>query len=274
MNLNRIQQRPTEDRRYDTGPDVGGFALALAIVLAGMMVLGAGRAFGQAPGRFVLQFDGNYYDRDDWGSAAAAAAVVNDANGERLRPLRLEAVYINDHIPQSSSTWASQMKTSASRFPCRVVNCAGNFGGAAADLRALFMTARSGDPIWVGQCGTSDLTYQALVGVPASTRRYITNVSHSSRYNEGGRNDEGGGGVRSLAECTGIVKISIPNGNAALNTKQNWAPWAWERTVDPFAYGRMRESGRADISDLTVTGFLVYGDRQTSISDYRGWISQ
>ncbi|MBA3483144.1 MAG: hypothetical protein H0T51_15155 [Pirellulales bacterium] len=230
-------------------------------------------ASAQSPGRFVLQFDGNYHDRDDWGAAAAAAAVINDANGEQPSPVKLVRVYINDHIPQSSGTWAGQMRTSAQRFPCPVVDCHANFNAAVADLRTILLTATASDPVWIGQCGTSDLTYQSLAGVPASTRRYITNVSHSSKYNEGGQSSPDGGGVRSLAECTGINKVFIPNGNAALNTQQNWQPWAWERSVDPFAYQRMQASGRADISDLTVTGFIVYGDRQTTITDYRNWIS-
>jgi hypothetical protein len=230
--------------------------------------------------RIAWTADGNYYDKDDWGSATMAMRLLAGA-GQQYRLVHFD---FNSHIPQSSSTWEGQMQTS-------VLDSRGRYGyyssvffnakprsdAAVANLRSCIMlstTSTAGGapgPLNLCLAGPPDILWQALQGVSMSQRRNVRVISHSSAYNEST------GGVHTLAECQGVTVVKIPNQNQRLNTKQNWSPWAFlnnsSRPENQWVYNRMRASGRADVSDSGMMYYLLYGNSTPTVADYRAKLS-
>jgi hypothetical protein len=226
--------------------------------------------------RIAWTADGNYYDKDDWGSAPMALRLLAGARQQ----YRLVHFDFNSHIPQSSSTWQRQMEISVMDSRPRFGYHAPVFfndkprnDAAVANLRAEIMDSTASTdggapgPLIVCLAGPPDVLYLALKGVPTSKRRYVRVISHSSRYNEVD------GGVYSLAQCQGVSVTKIPNQNQRLNTKQNWAPWAFlnnpNRPENQWVYRRMRASGRADVSDSGMMYYVLYGKSTPTVADYR-----
>lgn len=242
------------------------WALCLPVPLC---LWGAAEMHAQAPGRFAGTYDGNYHDRDDIGAVAVASSLIVDENVDRANrgqaPLRYVGTWINDHIPQSSSSWERDMRESVRPYGLPVFDCRPDYQGAARALRTEMAKSNPTDPLHIAMCGPCDLIYEAAKGVSAAALQNVTVVSHSSRYNETTE-----GGTRNWWEIPHVKRVSIANGNTRLNTKQNWSPWNCLRTKDSFAYQRLRAVGRADASDATVTFYLLYGKQNCSISDICG----
>jgi hypothetical protein len=230
-----------------------------AILAAAVLCL-AGSLHAQAPGRIAYTCDGQFHDRDDWGSLPMSQAIAVRAGRH------VDHWNINSHRPETIRSWELQMRTSAEGYGLPYWDCRAFWNGTADDLRAQIMRSTAGNPLWIGLAGPPDIIFTALQGVPASIRQHVTVCSHSSRYNEVT------GGQKKLSDCWGVQKIFIPNGNARLNTKQNAGPWKWLRYSEPFVWNRMQKSGRWDASDATLMGYMVHGERQTSIDDLKFWL--
>ena len=230
--------------------------------------------------RIAWTADGNYYDKDDWGSATMALRLLADV-GQQYRLVHFD---FNSHIPQSSSTWERQMEISVldSRAPYGFYapvffNDKPRSDAAVAHLRAQIIASTPSTaggapgPLNICLAGPPDVLYLALQGVPMSKRAYVRVISHSSRYNETD------GGVHTLSQCQGVAVTKIPNQNQRLNTKQNWAPWAFlnnpSRPENQWVYNRMRASGRADVSDSGMMYYLLYGSSTPTPADYKAKLS-
>jgi hypothetical protein len=225
-------------------------------------------ANAQISGRLAYTGDGNFFDKDDWGASPIGLALINDAFANS----RLVHYDYNSHFPESNSTWVNQMNTSVlgatSRYSifCPVYNDQANKAGAVSNLRSQINISTSTNRLTVLLAGPAEILYQALQGVPNSTRQYITVLSHSSPYNENT-------GPHTLAQCTGVIVKRIPNQNTNLNTKQNWSPWFWLRDSsnanNRWLYSRMRASGRADISDAGMLYYVLYGKTNSTPNDWK-----
>lgn len=220
--------------------------LRSAILLAALFV--PSLAFGQLSARMAVCHDGNFYDKDDWGSAAMNCALLDSLG---LRPVYFE---INNHFPQSSAQWQKAMRLSTAEGPYfqTVYDCRQDTTGARSALRAQINASGPSNRLTVLLGGPAETLWQALQGVPLATRQCVDVVSHSSPYNETS-------GPHTLAQCSGVRVIKIPNQNARLNTKQNAQPWARLKnsadSYDRWVYSRMQSSGRFDVSD---SGMLIY----------------
>jgi hypothetical protein len=223
-----------------------------ALAFAAFM-FGVGAVHAQ---RIAWTADGNCHDKDDWGSYAMMTLLLKDAG------VGLVHSDINNHVPESIASWESQMRTSASGLGFAYIDCRPSMDGAVSHLRSQFSA-----PLTLCLAGPPEVLWRALQGVPSTTRRNVTVLSHSSPYNETS-------GPHTLSQCTGVNVVKIPNQNQRLNTKQNWGPWYWlrdSRKADlRWVYSRMRASGRADVSDSGMLFYLLYGKSTPTIADYRG----
>jgi hypothetical protein len=220
-------------------------------------------AYAQAPGRIAYTADGNYHDVDDRSSFPMSQAIAVRA-GQAQWVVHWN---LNSHCPETIRSWELQMRTSADGYGLPYWNCRAYWNMTAEHLRGEIMRSSADNPLWIGLAGPPDNLFTALQGVPGSVRQHVTVVSHSSRYNEQT------GGQKTLADCWGVKTIRIPNGNARLNTKQDARPWKWLRDSEPFVWNRMERSGRWDASDATLMGYMVHGERQTSIDDLKRWLA-
>jgi hypothetical protein len=232
---------------------------SLALIAA---VCLAGSAYAQAPGRIAYTADGNFHDRDDWGSFPMSQAIAVRAGHANW----VVHWNINSHRPESIRSWELQMRDSAGGYGLGYYDCRAYWNDTADDLHAHIMRSTAYDPLWIGLAGPPDNLWLAFQSVPASVRQHVVIVSHSSAYNERT------GGQRKLSDIWGVRKVFIPNGNSRLNTKQNRKPWGWLRWSEPFVWNRMEKSGRWDASDATLMGYLIHGERQTSIEDLKRWL--
>lgn len=238
------------------------FAATVMGAAAGSLAL-VRRAPGALAGnhRVAWTADGNYYDKDDWGSSPMALRLIRDAGMVG----KLVHFDYNNHIPQSSWSWEKEMAISCQGAP-NGYNTRTQRQSTINHLRSVIAASSSSNLLVICLAGPPDNLYEALQGVPMITRKYVTVVSHSSKYNETT------GGVHTLAQCTGVAVVKIPNQNQRLNTQQNWAPWWWLTNTHPdnqFVYDRMRKSGRADVSDSGMMYYVLYGNSTPTITDFR-----
>jgi hypothetical protein len=222
----------------------------------------ASPAFGD---RYIVDMDGNYLDKDDWGACAMISAVM-ESQGRYCQFLA-----INNHVPETVSSWQLEMRSSAlggsSRFgPFRVVDYRVSADNGVGQLRAAMRESTSTNKLYISLNGPAEMIWRALNqggGVPTATRQYVTVVGHSSDYNSNS-------GPHKLSQCTGIKTVQIQNGNINLNTQQNWSPWAWLKTSgDPdlqWVHARMKKSGRADVSDTCTVVYILTGNRTCDIN--------
>jgi hypothetical protein len=251
--------------------------LTASLAVAASSSLGGAAVAAISPRlRIAWTADGNYHDKDDWGSAPMALRLLAGARQQH----RLVHFDFNSHIPQSSYTWERQMEISVMDSRPRFGYYAPVFfndkprnDAAVANLRAEIMDSTASTdggapgPLIVCLAGPPDVLYFALKGVPMSIRRYVRVISHSSRYNEVE------GGVYTLAQCQGVSVTKITNQNQRLNTKQNLAPWDFlnnpNRPENQWVYNRMRASGRADVSDSGMMYYVLYGNSTPTVADYK-----
>jgi hypothetical protein len=245
-------------------------------------LIGAGIGYHILPARAIGPFgqtriawtcDGNYHDKDDWGAAPMAVALLGDS-GDGYRLVHYD---FNSNMLNSLFNWEQQMRKSI--FGDATTNGASerwnvaprfyddrpNPNLAVANLNKEIMASSSINKLIVCLGGPAEILWRALQGVPNTIRQHVRVISHSSSFNENT-------GPHTLAQCTGVVVERIPNQNQRLNTKQNWSPWNWLKTSgenNKFLWDRMRASGRADVSDSGMMYYVLYGNKTPTPTDYR-----
>jgi hypothetical protein len=103
----------------------------------------------------VALHDGNYHDKDDWGSIAMELAL---GEGE---PGLLECTY-NCHKPQSLASYESQMQLSVSGGCSRFGRNIGLFySGTVGNIPALINQATASKRLLVVLAGPAEILWQA-----------------------------------------------------------------------------------------------------------------
>jgi hypothetical protein len=238
--------------------------------------------------RVAIDADGNYNDKDDWASAPMELALL------AKRGLQAKLVHYSwaNIIGPNDATFYDQMKTSilgaADRFGFERANffdCRSDLAAAIDSLRNQIDVSTSSNPLFVIAAGPMEVLWQAVNASNSAKRQYVTVISHSS-WNNTKTYPPTMTHTRTDVETLGVNWIQIQDQNTRLYTRNangssNWSPWFWLRDAAQarmrWIYGRMRVTGKPDVSDSGMVYYLLKNDQSATPSKFKtffgNWIS-
>jgi hypothetical protein len=231
---------------------------------------------GGFQGRIALSHDGNFNDEDDWGAFPVAIAIL-DAFGVKDRLVHVE---YNNIIQANDDRFEKEMTASvlgaAERYgiPASLLhNCRTDLDGAIDGIRDAVNASSRENPLYYVLAGPMDVPYRGLRAADPAKRQYVYCISHSS-WNDGyGKRRIEGRRKRDVI-ALGVKWIQVKPGNLLAysgtpGTKSTPAQWAWFRWMRDsrdarlqWLFTRLEAEQRCDVSDATMTYFLLTGDEQ------------
>jgi len=256
---------------------------ALIVLAAHCLLLSAGPYSNAEPfdgnrfaGRIALSHDGNFNDEDDWGAFPVAIAILHAAG------VRDNLVHIdyNNILQANDARFEEEMTTSvqgaAEKYgiPSSLLfNCRTNLDGAINSIKNAVNASSRKNPLYYLLAGPMDVPYRGILAADPLKRQYVYCISHSS-WNDGygkrrieGRNkrDVISLGIKWIQVKPGHL-LAYPGTAATKSTPAQWALFHWMRDSGDerlrWIFTRLEAEERCDVSDATMTYFLVTGDEQ------------
>jgi len=253
-----------------------------AFVIVGVLLLtvapSRGRPFGENgfQGRIALSHDGNFNDEDDWGAFPAVIAML-DAFGVKDNLVHVE---YNNITQGNDDRFEREMTASvlgaAEQYgipPEGFHNCRTDIDGAIASIRDAIDSSSLEDPLYYLVAGPMDVPYRGILAADPVRRRYVYCISHSS-WNDGYGNRRIEGRTKRDLIALGVNWIQIGHGGllaysgrpGTQSTPAEWQLFHWMRDSSDsrlrWLFTRLEAEGRCDVSDATITYFLLTGDER------------
>jgi len=251
-------------------------ALAAAGLLLGTAVGSQARPYGPNgfQGRIALSHDGNFNDEDDWGAFPVAIAIL-DALGVKDKLVHIE---YNNIIQNNDDRFEREMTASvrgaAEQYgvpPAILHNCRTDLKGALESIRNAVHASSPETPLYSVLAGPMDVPCRGLRAADPVKRQYVYYLSHSS-WNDGyGKRRIEGRNKRDLI-ALGVKWVQVGPGNrlaysgvpGTKSTPVQWALFQWMRDSQDqrlrWLFTRLEAEQRCDVSDATMTYFLLTGD--------------
>jgi hypothetical protein len=227
-------------------------------------------------GRIALSHDGNFNDEDDWGAFPVAIAIL-DAFGVKDRLVHVEYNNIrqaNDPRFEREMTASVQGGAEQYHLPAAILhNCRTDLAGAVESIKNAVNVSSRDNPLYYLLAGPMDVPYQGLLAADPVKRQYVCCISHSS-WNDGyGKRRIEGRNKRDLISL-GVKWIQVGHGGllaypgtpATKSTPAQWALFHWMRDSRDerlrWLFTRLEAEERCDMSDATMTYFLLTGDEE------------
>jgi hypothetical protein len=227
-------------------------------------------------GRIALSHDGNFNDEDDWGAFPVVIALL-DACGVKDKLVHIEynnILQANDDRFEKEMTASVQGAVERYRIPASVLhNCRTDLQGAIDSIRDAVNASSPENPLYYVLAGPLDVPYRGLCAADPAKRRYVYCLSHSS-WNDGyGKRRIEGHSKRDVI-ALGVKWIQVQPGNrlaysgvpGTKSTPAQWALFQWMRDSSDarlrWLFTRLQAEERCDVSDATMTYFLLTGDEQ------------
>jgi len=231
---------------------------------------------GGFQGRMALSHDGNFNDEDDWGAFPVVIALL-DAYGVKDKLVHIE---YNNIIQTNNDRFEKEMTASvqgaAERYgiPSSLLhNCRTDLHGAIDSLRDAVNASSRKNPLYYVLAGPMDVPYRGLRAADPAKRQYVYCISHSS-WNDGyGKRRIEGRSKRDVI-ALGVKWIQVKPGDrlaysgtpGTKSTPAQWALFQWLRDSSDerlrWLFTRLQAEERCDVSDATMTYFLLTGDEQ------------
>lgn len=233
-------------------------------------------------GRIAFSSDGNYNDEDDWGAFPVAIAIL-DAFGVVDKLVHVDYCNI---LPSNDPRFYSQMSESvlgsAERYniPRSILfDCQNDLGGAIESIKNAINASSAENPLYYLLAGPMEVPFRGIEKSDPDKRKYIYCISHS-RWNDGytssdrelhthNKRDVIPSGINWIQIKDGNSNLAHPGGVGRKSTPEQWRLYHWLRdSSDPrlqWIFGRLEAEGRADISDSTMTYFLLTGDEDADL---------
>jgi hypothetical protein len=254
--------------------------LPTRIAALGLLLAAASRSHAQpySPqgwvGRIALSHDGNFNDEDDWGAFPVTIAIL-DAFGVKDRLVHIE---YNNIIQANDERFEREMTASvlgaAEQYgipPAILHNCRTDLDGAIQSIRNAVNASGPENPLYYVLAGPMDVPYRGLLAADPAKRRYVYCLSHSS-WNDGyGKRRIEGRNKRDLI-ALGVKWMQVGHGGllaysgvpGTKSTPAQWARFQWLRDSGDarlrWLFTRLEAEERCDVSDATMTYFLLTGD--------------
>jgi hypothetical protein len=253
-------------------------SLAVFSLLLSIPVRSQAEPYGEGgfQGRIALSHDGNFNDEDDWGAFPVAIAIL-DAFGVKDRLVHIEynnILQANDDRFEKEMTASVQGAAEKYGIPLSLLhNCRTDLDGAIDSIRDAVNASSRENPLYYVLAGPMDVPYRGLLAADPAKRRYVYCISHSS-WNDGyGKRKIEGRSKRDVISL-GVRWIQVKPGNllaysgtpGTKSTPAQWALFRWMRDSRDarlrWLFTRLEAEGRCDVSDATMTYFLLTGDEQ------------
>ena len=261
----------------------GVTAILIVLFSASVLYPHAGPFDGKTfKGRIAFSHDGNYNDEDDWGAFPVAIAIL-DAFGVTGRLVHVDYSNIlakND--PRFYKEMAASVIGSAERYkiPRSILfDCQEDLAGAVESIRNAINASSADNPLYYVLAGPMEVPYLGIEKSDPDKRKYVYCISHS-RWNDGyagsdqalhnhNKRDVIPSGINWIQIKDGNPNLAHPGGVARTSAPQQWSLYHWLRdSSDPdlrWIFTRLEAEGRADISDATMTYFLLTGDEDADL---------
>ena len=234
-------------------------------------------------GRIAFSSDGNYNDEDDWGAFPVAAAML-DAVGVTDKLVHVD--YCNillENDPRFGKEMAESVLGSAKRYniPRSILfDCQKDLDGAVESIKNAINASSADNPLYYVLAGPMEVPYLGIMKSKAAKRKYVYCISHNS-WNDGyTRNDQNlhnhnkrdviPSGINWIQVKDGNRNLAHPGGVGKKSTPEQWRLYQWMRDSSDSRLGwiftRLEAELRADISDSTITYFLLTGDEDANLT--------
>ena len=234
-------------------------------------------------GRIAFSSDGNCNDEDDWGAFPVAIAML-DAFGVMDKLVHVDYCNI---LPRNDPRFYKEMVESvlgaAERYnvPRRVLfDCQKDLDGAVESIRNAINASSADNPLYYVLAGPMEVPYRGIEKSDPDKRKYVYCISHSS-WNDGYTRDDQDlhphdkrdvipSGINWIQCRDGNRLLAHPGGVGRESTPQQWDLYKWlNQSSDPrlrWIFTRLEAELRADISDSTMTYFLLTGDEDADLT--------
>lgn len=234
-------------------------------------------------GRIAFSSDGNYNDEDDWGAFPIAVAIL-DAFGVKDKLVHVDYCNI---LPRNDPRFYKEMSVSvlgaAERYdiPRSVLfDCQKDLDGAVESIRNAIDVSSADDPLYYVLAGPMEVPLRGIQKSDPEKRKYVYCISHSV-WNDGyTRNDQAlHPHTKRDVIPSGVHWIQVKDGNRNLahsggvghrSTPAQWRLYEWLRDSSDsrlnWIFTRLEAEKRCDISDATMTYFLLTGDEEADLA--------
>lgn len=234
-------------------------------------------------GRIAFSSDGNYNDEDDWGAFPVAVAML-DSFGVTDKLVHVDYSNIlakND--PRFYREMGESVLGSAKRYNISrsiLFDCQKDLDGAIESIKDAINASSVDNPLYYILAGPMEVPFRGIEKSDPDKRKYVYCISHSG-WNDGyTRNDQDlhNHNKRDVI-LSGINWVQVKDGNRNLahsggvgrkSTPEQWSLYHWLRDSSDsrlkWIFTRLEAEGRADISDSTMTYFLLTGDEDADLA--------
>jgi hypothetical protein len=233
-------------------------------------------------GRIAFSSDGNYNDEDDWGAFPIAIAML-DAFGVKDKLVHVDYCNI---LPQNDPVFYKEMVESvldaAERYGIDrsiLFDCQTNLIGAVESIKNAINASSAEDPLYYVLAGPMEVPYLGITKSNPDKRKYVYCISHSV-WNDGytrvdsklhihNKRDVIPSGINWIQCKDGNRNLAHPSGVGKESTPAQWSLYYWLRDSGDsrlrWIYSRLEAEKRCDISDSTMTYFLLTGDEEANL---------
>ncbi len=234
-------------------------------------------------GRIAFSSDGNYNDEDDWGAFPVAVAML-DAFGLTGKLVHID---YNNILAKNDSRFYREMSQSvlgaADRYkvPLSILfDCQKDLDGAINSIKNAINASSADNPLYYVLAGPMEVPFRGIKKSDPDKRKYVYCISHSG-WNDGyTRNDQDlhnhnkrdviPSGINWIQCKDGNRNLARPGGVGKRSTPEQWSLYHWLRDSSDsrlkWIFTRLEAEGRADISDSTMTYFLLTGDEDADLA--------
>ncbi|MHC4324045.1 MAG: hypothetical protein ACYSUX_07210 [Planctomycetota bacterium] len=233
-------------------------------------------------GRIAFSSDGNYNDEDDWGAFPVAIAML-DAFGVKDKLVHVDYCNIlakNDqrfYREMSESVLGSAKRYNISQSI--LFDCQKDLNGAVASIKNAINASSAENPLYYILAGPMEVPYLGIEKSDPDKRKYVYCISHNS-WNDGYTRDDQNlhnhnkrdvipSGINWIQCKDGNRNLAHPGGVGKKSTPRQWKLYHWMRDSNDsrlrWIFTRLEAELRADISDSTMTYFLMTGDEDADL---------
>ncbi|MCU0917266.1 MAG: hypothetical protein MUC88_22285 [Planctomycetes bacterium] len=235
-------------------------------------------------GRIAFSSDGNYNDEDDWGAFPVAIALL-DAFGVTGKLVHVDYCNIlGQNDPRFYREMVESVLGTAERYvlPRAILfDCQKDLNGALESIRGAIDASSADNPLYFVLAGPMEVPLLGIRKSDPAKRKHVYCISHSV-WNDGFPQPEKEHlhrySKRDIIQ-SGVHWVQIKAGSGLTDstrtssTPEQWALYHWMRDSKEarlgWIYSRLRVEDRCDVSDATMTYFLVTGDEEATAAKLR-----
>ena len=233
-------------------------------------------------GRIAFSSDGNYNDEDDWGAFPVAIAML-DSFGVTDKLVHVDYCNIlTKNDPRFYREMTESVLGSAKRYNIRrsvLFDCQKDLDGAVNSIKNAINASSADNPLYYILAGPMEVPYLGIEKSDPSKRKYVYCISHNS-WNDGYTRDDQAlhshnkrdvipSGINWIQCNDGNRNLADPGGVGRKSTPEQWKLYHWLRDSRDsrlrWIFSRLEAELRADISDSTITYFLLTGDEDANL---------